>query len=470
MLFNSFIFLIFLLIVVPTFLRLPKHWKKPFLLIASYVFYGFWDWRFCFLLLFSTGLDFIIGQKIADATSEKQRKKFLAFSLIGNLGVLGLFKYYNFFIDSFQSLIATFGGSELDNFHLNIILPVGVSFYTFQTLSYTIDIYRKKLKPTSSFLDFALFVSFFPQLVAGPIERARNLLPQIANISGPTKQQFREGCIYITFGLFLKMIIGDNCGYIVDMVFANPENYSSTELMIAPCIFFIQVYGDFAGYSLVARGVAKLLGVELMVNFKQPFLSTNYTDYWRRWHISLYGWFREYVYFTLGGSKKGLFRTYLNVLILMTLCGFWHGASWNFIIWGFANGIVLMFDKWLNDNFKLPKLNIITRPIMIAMTLLTFSATLPIFRTYTMDKFWIYWKHMTAWESFSVDIRIWYSSLILVVLTFVVEVIYDKYKGDAAFLLKIQPSIRYAILVAVWIEILISMLSIKPEPFVYFQF
>jgi alginate O-acetyltransferase complex protein AlgI len=469
MLFNSYIFLIFLAIVIPIFLKIPKHWKKPFLLMVSYIFYGFWDWRFCILLLLSTTLDFFLGKKIAASEDIKKRKTFLAFSLVGNLGILMFFKYFNFFVDSFQNLGRTIG-YELDDFHLNIILPVGVSFYTFQTLSYTIDIFRKKLEPTQSFLDFALFVSFFPQLVAGPIERARNLLPQIAEINRPTKLQLREGFMYITFGLFMKMIIGDNAGAIVDMVFANPSDYSSTELLIAPAVFLVQVYGDFGGYSLVARGVAKLLGVELMVNFKQPFLTTNYTDFWRRWHISLYGWFREYIYFTLGGSRKGLFRTYLNVLILMTLAGFWHGASWNFIIWGFANGVVLMFDKWVTDNFKLPKLNFVTRPIMIAMTLLTFSATLPIFRTYTMDKFWVYWEALSAWESFSVDIRIWYSALTIVILTFVVEIFYAKHEGDAAFLLKYPPSIKYAILAAVWIEILLSMAAFKPEPFVYFQF
>ena len=469
MLFNSYIFLIFLAIVIPIFLKIPKHWKKPFLLIVSYVFYGFWDWRFCVLLLFSTTLDFFLGKKIAASENIKERKTFLTFSLVGNLGILMFFKYFNFFVDSFQNLGKTLG-YELDDFHLNIILPVGVSFYTFQTLSYTIDIFRKKLEPTQSFLDFALFVSFFPQLVAGPIERARNLLPQIAEINLPTKLQIKEGLMYITFGLFMKMIIGDNAGAIVDMVFANPSNYSSTELLIAPVVFLVQVYGDFGGYSLVARGVAKLLGVELMVNFKQPFLTTNYTDFWRRWHISLYGWFREYIYFTLGGSQKGLFRTYLNVLILMTLAGFWHGASWNFIIWGFANGIVLMFDKWVNDNFKRPKLNFITRPIMIAMTLLTFSATLPIFRTYTMDKFWIYWDALSIWESFSVDIRIWYSALVILILTFVVEIVYAKHEGNAAFLLKYAPSTKYAILAAVWVQILVSMAAFKPEPFVYFQF
>lgn len=469
MLFNSYIFLIFLAIVIPIFLKIPKHWKKPFLLVVSYIFYGFWDWRFCILLLFSTGLDFFLGKKIGASEDIKKRKTFLTFSLVGNLGILMFFKYFNFFVDSFQKLGRTVG-YELDDFHLNIILPVGVSFYTFQTLSYTIDIFRKKLEPTQSFLDFALFVSFFPQLVAGPIERARNLLPQIAEINLPTKLQIREGVMYITFGLFMKMIIGDNAGAIVDMVFANPKGYSSTELLIAPAIFLVQVYGDFGGYSLVARGVAKLLGVELMVNFQQPFLTTNYTDFWRRWHISLYGWFREYIYFTLGGSRKGLFRTYLNVLILMTLAGFWHGASWNFIIWGFANGVVLMFDKWINDNFKLPKLNFITRPIMIAMTLLTFSATLPIFRTYTMDKFWVYWEALSACEDFSVDIRIWYSALVIVILTFVVEIFYAKNEGNAAFLLKYAPSTKYAILAAVWIEILLSMAAFKPEPFVYFQF
>jgi len=466
MLFNSVTFLVFLLIVVPIFLKLPQRWKKYFLLLASYIFYGFWDWRFCFLLLLSTIIDFNIGQAISKTTLPKQRKKLLALSIITNITILTFFKYFNFFIDSFQD----FTRQDLDFLHLHVILPIGISFYTFQTLSYTIDIYRKKLEPTHSLLDFSLFVAFFPQLVAGPIEKARNLLPQISNLNRPTRLQIREGLVFITFGLFLKMIIGDSCAKVVDLIFGAPESYSTAELIIAPVLFLIQVYADFAGYSIIARGTAKLIGVELMVNFKQPLLSINYTDFWRRWHISLYSWFREYVYFSLGGSRKGIFRTYFNIIFIMTLAGLWHGASWNLVIWGFINGLILGFDKLISDNFGRPKLNTFTRPLMIIFTLLTFSLTLILFRTQTFSGFWEYYNELITISNWNISMRVAYTSVAVLITIFTVEWWYDKNEGDAAFLLKIEPSVRYAIISAVWIVILTLMLSSQPEPFFYFQF
>lgn len=469
MLFNSTPFFIFLAIILPLAWILPRYWKKQLLLLASYIFYGCWDWRFCFLILLSTLIDFVIGRKIANSEAPSVRKKYLYLSLFANLGLLSIFKYYNFFAASFQDFLALFG-QEADFVHLHLILPVGISFYTFQTLSYTIDIYRKKLAPAASFTDFALFVAFFPQLVAGPIERAAHLLPQIEKLDNPTRLQLRSGWLMITYGLLMKMVIGDNCGKVVDMVFAQPSDFSSTELMIAPVLFLIQVYGDFAGYSLVARGVARLLGVELMVNFKQPFLATNYTDFWRQWHISLYQWFREYVYFPLGGNRKGKNRTYLNVLIIMTLLGLWHGASWTYILWGFVNGILLIFDKWFRDHVPLRSLGEFTRWLGRLATLLTFSVTLIIFRTYSLTKMKSYLSYLWAGDSFSVDIRIWWTALWAVLLTFSLDWMSDRYGGDAAFLLKINPVTRYAILFAVWLVLLLLLRSVQPAPFVYFQF
>lgn len=466
MLFNSFTFVVFLLIVIPLFLKLPKQWKKPLLLLASYTFYGFWDWRFCFLLMFSTVLDFYIGQNIAKAKNKQKQQLLLSLSIIGNLTILSFFKYFNFFVESFQSLV----GQELDYLHLNIILPVGISFYTFQTLSYTIDIYRKKLSPTHSFLDFALFVAFFPQLVAGPIERARNLLPQIKELNLPTRQQLREGFAFITFGLFLKMIIGDSAGKVVDLVFEHPENYSQAELLIAPVLFLIQVYADFAGYSIIARGTAKLVGVELMVNFRQPLLSIHYTDFWRRWHISLYSWFREYVYFSLGGSRKGIFRTYFNIIFVMTLAGLWHGASWNLAIWGLVNGFILAFDKFTNDTWGRPKLNFLSKPVMIFLTLMTFSFTLIVFRTQTYYGFENYMYYLVSDINWLISERVGYTTFTVLVSIFFIEWWYNRHGGDAAFLLKIEPAIRYGMIIAIWAVILTLMFSIQPEPFFYFQF
>ena len=254
MLFNSFVFLFFLAIVVPVFLKLPVRWKKQFLLISSYFFYGYWDWRFTFLLLISTVVDFFVGQKMGDTTSPRKKKHLLLVSLAVNLGILGVFKYFNFFVDSFQVAF----GQDLDFLHLNIILPVGISFYTFQTLSYTIDIYRNKLKPTKSFIDFAVFVSFFPQLVAGPIERARNLLPQIEKIQLPSKTQIRKGVVLVIYGLFKKVMIGDAAGKYADYIFGQSELYNSTELVFALVLFSIQIYVDFSGYSKHSEGNSKV--------------------------------------------------------------------------------------------------------------------------------------------------------------------------------------------------------------------
>ncbi len=315
-------------------------------LVASYVFYGYWDWRFCSLLLISTVVDFFVGRAIARVRRSARRKRLLWVSCVVNLGILGFFKYFNFFVDSVQEVAAGLGLS-VDFLHLNIILPVGISFYTFQTMSYTIDIYRRKLEPTHSLVDFALFVAFFPQLVAGPIERARNLLPQIAVMGRPTRTQVADGLVLLTVGYFKKVLIGDACGRIVDHIFGQPDLYRSPELLAGLILFSIQIYADFSGYSDIARGLAKLLGIELMKNFEQPYLSANITEFWRRWHISLSSWLRDYLYISLGGNRRGNARTYLNLMTTMLLGGLWHGAAWTFVVWGGLHGLYLAVHKML---------------------------------------------------------------------------------------------------------------------------
>lgn len=469
MLFNSFTFLGFLGIIVPIFFWLPRQYKKAFLLVCSYVFYGVWDWRFCFLLLFSTTLDFFVGQQIFKENTEKYRKRWLLVSLIGNLGVLGFFKYFNFFTDSFVDLLATLG-QEVDFVHLNIILPVGISFYTFQTLSYTIDIYRKKLEPTSSFLNFALFVAFFPQLVAGPIERARRLLPQIQELNKPSKLQIREGFILISYGLFQKMLIGDNAGKAVDLVFANPVVFTSPELILGVFLFSIQIYADFAGYSLVAIGVGKWLGVELMTNFRQPFLAKDYTDVWRRWHISLSTWFKEYVYFSLGGNRQNELRTYLNILAVMTISGLWHGANWTFVLWGFLSGVVLVFDKWWKKlGIWQPKSNLVVDFGNILLTFSTFALLMMIFRAENIEQAFYFFKNMFVWDSSDVRIRIGWTAFVCISVSFVADWFQNHYQSDT-FLLKIEKPYRYAFLTVVWIEVLLSMATFDAKPYIYFQF
>ena len=334
MLFNNPKFFIFLFVVLSLMLFGNRNYRKLVLLFSSYIFYSFWDWRFLALILISTFVDFFIGKKIYESENEKHRRSFLIVSICVNLGILGFFKYFNFFTDSLELLLNYFNINESHFSTLNIILPVGISFYTFQTMSYTIDVYRKQLAPSSSFLDFSIFVSFFPQLVAGPIERAKNLLPQIEKFNGLKKADIKSAIHILFLGYVQKVLIADNLAPISDSCFNNYESLSSIYLVSGLITFSLQIYFDFAGYSNIARGVAKIFGIDLMINFNQPYFSSSISEFWKRWHISLSEWLRDYLYIPLGGNKKGKFRTYNNLMITMILGGLWHGASWNFVLWG----------------------------------------------------------------------------------------------------------------------------------------
>lgn len=353
MLFNSFTFLFFFIVLYIIYWGLGKQWKLQnyWLLIGSYIFYACWDWRFLSLIIGSTLLDFWIGGQMSRTHDPVLRKRYLRISIIFNLGILGFFKYFNFFTESFVELLYVIGLSA--NFTtLNIILPVGISFYTFQTLSYTIDIYRKELKPVKNLANFALYVSFFPQLVAGPIERATHLLPQIDNARKLNFSQQQEGIYLILWGLFKKVVIADNLAIIVNTVFNNHEAYSGLDLGIAVLAFAFQIYGDFSGYTDIARGVAKLLGFELMLNFRLPYFAKNPSDFWRRWHISLSTWLRDYLYIPLGGNRGGQWLVFRNLFLTMLLGGLWHGAAWNFVIWGAYHGTLLVGYKIVMDYLK----------------------------------------------------------------------------------------------------------------------
>ncbi len=337
MVFNSLEFFIFLAIVFSLYWLVFKKSLKAqnlLLLFASYLFYGWWDWRFLSLILLSTTVDYIVGIKI-DANEKKSiRKSWLWVSVFFNVGLLGFFKYYNFFVDSWVDMFSMFGYNMESTWTLRVILPVGISFYTFQTMSYSFDIYYRKLKPTRDFLSFAAFVSFFPQLVAGPIERASNLLKQITNKRKFSYNQTVSGLKLILWGLFKKVVIADSLGPIVDDVFANYANYPASTLILGVTLFSFQVYGDFSGYSDIAIGTAKLFGIELMSNFKFPNFSRNVAEYWQRWHVSLSTWFRHYVYIPLGGSRVSKLKSVRNIIIIFLVSGFWHGANWTFIFWG----------------------------------------------------------------------------------------------------------------------------------------
>ena len=349
MIFNSLNYVVFLLVVLPIYYNVGLKNQNRLLLAASYLFYGWWDWRFCSLLAISTVVDFFVAKAIPKA-EQKGKKRLLLVSIFTNLGILGFFKYFNFFRDSAALLMGTLG-LQADWPTLNIILPMGISFYTFQTMSYTIDVYRGG-KPTEKFLPFALYVCFFPQLVAGPIERASNLLPALENPRQVSGKQWSDGLFLIITGLFRKIVIADTAAAYANKCFSSPGTYPSLGLLIGLYLFSFQIYADFSGYSAVARGSAKLLGIDLMVNFRQPYFSTSITEFWRRWHISLSSWLRDYLYISLGGNRHGIKKTYRNLMITMLLGGLWHGASWTFVVWGGLHGVYLALHKYYLDEGK----------------------------------------------------------------------------------------------------------------------
>lgn len=344
MFFNSFEYAIFLpIIFIIYWFILNKNLKLQnlFLLISSYFFYSCWDWKFLFLLAFSTILDYISGLKIYNSNTQIKKKIWLIISVSINLGFLGFFKYYNFFIESFADLIQKLGFTAHYSI-LNIILPVGISFYTFHGLSYVFDIYNKKIKPSHNWIEYALFVSFFPLLVAGPIERATHLLPQIEK---PRKFNYElavSGLKQILWGLFKKIVIADNCAKAVNLIFNSYECQSGGTLFLGAILFSFQIYGDFSGYSDIALGSGKLLGIKLIKNFNYPYFSRSIAEFWRRWHISLSSWFKDYLYIPLGGSKGGTIMRIRNTFIIFLVSGFWHGANWTFILWGGLNALFIL--------------------------------------------------------------------------------------------------------------------------------
>jgi alginate O-acetyltransferase complex protein AlgI len=380
MLFNSTTYFFFIIIVFTVYWLLLKknyRWQNFFLFIASYCFYGWWDVRFLILIFISSSVDFFLGRAIFNQTEQRKKKIILALCMVINLGMLGFFKYFNFFIDSFSFLISQFG-LQPNIKTLRIILPVGISFYTFQSLSYSIDIYRNKIKPTNDFISFMTFVSFFPQLVAGPIERATDLLPQFLKARVFRRDHLVSGFRFILYGLFKKMVIADRFAYFVNHIYDSPGKQDGTVLLAATFMFGFQIYCDFSGYSDIAIGSARLLGFDLMQNFRTPYLTKSFRDFWRRWHISLSTWFRDYVYIPLGGNQVKQSRWILNILLTFTLSGLWHGASFTFIIWGFLHGLYLVTEHFLSKLVTLPKrlswINYIVTFVLVNLTWVFFRA------------------------------------------------------------------------------------------------
>lgn len=343
MLFNSLSFAIFFPIVLFFYWLLQKNLKAQNILlaIASCYFYACWDWRFLFLLMFSIGLDYFSGIKIESSRSNREAKFWLTLSIVINLGFLGFFKYYNFFVEGFTGFLGNLG-FKVNVWLLNVILPVGISFYTFHGLSYVIDVYKKRIRAERNFIDYSLFVSFFPLLVAGPIERATHLLPQIKNNREFNYPNMIIGLRQILWGLFKKIVIADQCAVYVNEIFSMHQGLYGSTLLVGAILFSFQIYGDFSGYSDIALGTARMMGFDLLKNFNYPYFSRDIAEFWRRWHISLSSWFRDYLYIPLGGSKGGNWMRIRNTFIIFLVSGFWHGASWTFIIWGGLNALFIL--------------------------------------------------------------------------------------------------------------------------------
>lgn len=481
MLFNSIEFAFFLPIVFAVYWMLQKRLRVQniWLLIASYMFYGWWDWRFLSLIAFSSIFDYVIALLISKETKPIKKKTLLFSSLFINLGLLGFFKYYNFFICALQDSFTLFG-KELEVHSLNIILPVGISFYTFQTLSYTIDVYRNKMSASKDLLAFMAYVSFFPQLVAGPIERAWHLLPQFKMKRNFDYSLAVNGSKQILWGLFKKMVIADNCAHFANLAFDIDGGYSGIYLVAGSVFFAFQIYGDFSGYSDIAIGTAKLFGFDLMKNFDYPYFSRSISEFWRKWHISLSTWFRDYLYIPLGGNRNGKLRTIRNVLIVFTVSGFWHGANWTFILWGVFHGLLFIpsvIKKW-SSNEDNSRTHSVRSSIHWFITFMLVCVGWTLFRAENISHLINYWKSMLSglfskegWVQLY-DLLYFQEGLFFVILVgifFLMEYLGRNYNNPLELLQRIKSrAARWMIYYS--IIILLFYCGGIDQDFIYFQF
>jgi len=483
MLFNSLDFAIFLPVVFLLYWFITnKNLKlQNFLIVvASYFFYGWWDWRFLSLILFSTIVDYTVGLGLLKQENQLKRKILLLASIIVNLGFLGFFKYYNFFLDNFISAFSFFG-AEIKANSLNIILPVGISFYTFQTLSYSIDVYKRKLEPTKDFIAFSAFVSFFPQLVAGPIERATNLLPQFYNKRTFDYSKAVDGMRQILWGLFKKIVIADNCAEYANQIFNNSADMNGSTLVLGALFFTFQIYGDFSGYSDIAIGTARLFGFDLMRNFAFPYFSRDIAEFWRRWHISLSTWFRDYVYIPLGGSRGGIWMKIRNTFIIFIVSGFWHGANWTFIVWGALNAIYFLPLLLTNNNRN--NLEIVAK----GKVLPTFKEFVSILLTFGLTVFtWIFFRSENIVQAFSYISGIFSKSLfeipefsgmgkaLTTIILVVIFVLIEWWGRDSQYAIaKIGLGWKKPLRYAIYCLIILSIMcfgNFNENQFIYFQF
>jgi D-alanyl-lipoteichoic acid acyltransferase DltB (MBOAT superfamily) len=482
MFFNSINFAVFLPIVFILYWFVTNKnlkFQNILLLVSSYFFYACWDWRFLFLLIFSTVLDYYTGIKMSDSKNKNSKKFWFWLSISVNLGFLGVFKYYNFFAASFADAIANFG-LQVNPWTLKVILPVGISFYTFHGLSYVIDIYKDRIKAEKNFIDYSVFVSFFPLLVAGPIERATHLLPQIQKKRVFNFENAVDGLKQILWGLFKKVVIADNCAKFANIIFDNYTDYSGSTLALGAVFFAFQIYGDFSGYSDIALGTARLFGIDLLRNFAFPYFSRDIAEFWRRWHISLSTWFRDYLYIPLGGSKGGIWMKVRNTFIIFLVSGFWHGANWTFIIWGLLNALFIMPSIIFNTNRT--NLDIVAQGKLFPTLkeflsiLFTFSLTVfawIFFRSNTIDQALGYISRIFSASFFSVPlVKVdMYDTYIyaLVMLFIIIEWLGREQKYALAQVMPNKPKVyRWAFYYL--LIVIIFIFAGSNQEFIYFQF
>jgi alginate O-acetyltransferase complex protein AlgI len=474
MIFNSLAFAIFLPVVLLLYYLLPFKWQNRMLLGASLFFYGWWDWRFLGLLALTILVDFYASHAVFKARTHREKKRWMLVSVISNVGVLAIFKYSDFFLQSFSSVLSSIGFTvhiEL----LRLVLPIGISFYTFMSMAYVIDVYRGELEPTSSLFDFALFVCYFPHLVAGPILRAPQLLPQLTRERRPSLAQIRDGIALIVIGYTRKVVIADTIAPMVSEAFSNPMRYGSGDLWFHMMLFSIQLYGDFAGYSDIARGVSKLFGIELNLNFATPFLSMNITEFWRRWHISLSSWLRDYVYIPLGGNRKGKFRTYVNNFLTMLIGGLWHGANWTYVVWGALNGIYLGVHKAYLDSSGKPHERMVSakrwNAFSVVKVLSTFFFASFAFLIFRAPNFTVARMYIGRMFSFHGGITRAGSSAVIsvfVLLALLIDV--AQYSGWGERFVARTALWKRAIIFGVLMALVLSAGADNAQPFIYFQF
>ncbi len=468
MLFHTGTFWIFFVIVIAGFYAAPDRWRRPWLLVASYVFYMWWDPRFAGLILASTCIDYVVGLRLPGAEGNR-KKLLLVISLAANLGILGFFKYYGFFVDSITALLPIEKGA----WALDIVLPVGVSFYTFQSMSYSIDVYRKRLEPVRNFVDFALFVAFFPQLVAGPIVRAREFFPQLFAWTPPDGARLQRGIHLVFFGLVKKVALADRFALVSDAYFSNPTVGGAIAAWTGVGAFAMQISLDFRGYTDIARGVAFLLGFEFPVSFRRPYLAENITDFWRRWHISLSSWLRDYLYVPLGGNRLGRLMTYRNLLLTMLLGGLWHGASWTFVVWGGYHGMLLALHKALAEPLGRTRAGRLFnsragKPIRVAGTFVLVCVGWVFFRAQSFPEAGHILVTMFGGNGSGGEAMAW-PLLLAIVATTAVAILEEKHR-TLSRLVRAPLAAQVALyLGCLWLLQLFAVVG-REIPFVYFQF